>query len=188
MLDTLRDPIKAARDKALLLIGFAGGLRSSELAAIEVRDLEWVSTGLVVGIPRSKRDQEGKGEEVEIPCGQNPATCPVRALENWIKIAPIKDGAVFRKVMKSGRIGEQALDPESITWILRRALDAAGYKGAKLKEFSSHSLRAGFCTQASLNGASEIEMMQQSRHKSMNTLRRYIRAGKQTGELRLELG
>jgi integrase len=179
MLDGLRDPIKAARDKTLLLIGFAGGLRSSELAAIKVSDIEWVSTGLIIGIPRSERDQEGRGEEVEIPYGQNPATCPLRALDNWMKIAPIKEGPVFRKVMKSGRIAGEALHPESITWILRRALEAAGFKGAKLKEFSSHSLRAGFCTQASLNGASEIEIMQQSRHKSMNTLRRYIRAGKE---------
>jgi integrase len=179
MLDHLEGPIKAARDKALLLVDFASAMRRSELVAVTVPDLEWSTTGVTIRIPRSKRDQEGRGQEVELVYGANRATCPVSALKDWMSIAPIEDGPVFRKVMRSGKISKVALNPESVTWIVRRALKAAGVSGARLAQYSAHSLRAGFCTQASLHGASEIEIMQQSRHRSVPALRRYIREGKQ---------
>ena len=108
LLDALEGPIAGARDKALLLIGFAGSLRRSELAALRVEELTWHRKGITIRIPRSKTDQEGEGREVEILLGVHDLTCPVMALENWLKISGVKDGQVFRRVGQHGNVGAGA--------------------------------------------------------------------------------
>jgi integrase len=173
LLATLEGPVAAARDKALLLIGFAGSLRRSELAAIRVEDLAWHKRGVTILIPRSKTDQEGQGREVEIPYGTHDLSCPVMAIENWLKIASIKGGQLFRRVGLHGNVGP-ALDKDSIGRIVKRLVRRA--KLANPDTYGGHSLRAGFVTEASANGATDREIMKQTGHKSIAMVHRYARA------------
>jgi integrase len=172
ILATLEGPIAAARDKALLLLGFAGGLRRSELAALRVEHLARHRTGYTVKIPRSKTDQEGKGREIEIPLGAHDLTCPVQALENWLEIAGIKDGYILRSVGLYGNIGEE-LDKDSVGRIVKRLVRRA--KLADPKAYGGHSLRAGFVTEASDNGATDRQIMRQTGHKTRVMIDRYAR-------------
>jgi integrase len=176
LLDTLEGPIAAARDKALLLVGFVGGLRRSELAAIRVEHLRWHRTGCTVQIPWSKTDQEGKGREIELPLGVSDRTCPCLALENWLKIANIKEGFVLRRVGLYGHVGD-ALDKDSIGRIIQRLVRRA--RLAHPEAYAGHSLRAGFVTEAARNGASDREIMRQTGHKSRAMIDRYARAEQQ---------
>jgi integrase len=105
MIASLEGPIAAARDKALLLVGFAGGLRRAELAALRVEDIHRHRKGITLTIPHSKTDQEGKGREVEILYGVHDRTCPVLALDNWLKVAGITEGPVLRRVGRHGNVG-----------------------------------------------------------------------------------
>jgi integrase len=176
LLDALEGPIAAARDKALLLVGFVGGLRRSELAAIRVEHLRWHRTGCTIQIPWSKTDQEGKGREIELPLGVSDRTCPCLALENWLKIANIKEGFVLRRVGMYGHVG-QALDKDSIGRIIQRLVRRA--RLAHPEAYAGHSLRAGFVTEAARNGASDREIMRQTGHKSRAMIDRYARAEQQ---------
>ena len=153
LLGALDGPIAAARDKALLLIGFAGSLRRSELAALRVEEITWHRKGITLLIPRSKTDQEGEGREVEILLGVHDQTCPVMALENWLKISGVKAGQVFRRVGQHGNVGE-ALDKDSIGRIVKRLVRRA--KLANPESYGGHSLRAGFVTEASPRTAPRI--------------------------------
>jgi integrase len=172
ILDSLEGPIAAARDKALLLLGFAGGLRRSELAALRVEQLTPHRQGFTIRIPKSKTDQEGKGREIEIPLGAHEVTCPVLALENWLQTAGIKEGFVLRSVGLYGNIGEE-LDKDSIGRIIKKLVKRA--RLANPKDYGGHSLRAGFVTQASSNGATDRQIMRQTGHKSRAMIDRYSR-------------
>jgi integrase len=176
LLDTLEGPIAAARDKALLLVGFVGGLRRSELAAIRVEHLGWHRTGCTIQIPWSKTDQEGKGREIELPFGVSDRTCPCLALENWLTIANIKQGFVLRRVGLYGHVG-RALGKDSIGRIIQRLVRRA--RLAHPEAYAGHSLRAGFVTEAARNGASDREIMRQTGHKSRAMIDRYARAEQQ---------
>jgi integrase len=112
--------LRGARDRALLLVGFAGAFRRSELAALEVGDLKFTAEGLVIDLRRSKTDQEAKGREVGIPFGADELTCPVRSLKVWLGRAHIDCGPVFRSVGKSGRLSQLPLAPDSVARIIRR--------------------------------------------------------------------
>jgi integrase len=173
LIGALEGPIAAARDKALLLIGFSGSLRRSELAAIRVEDLTWHRKGVTIAIPRSKTDQEGQGREVEILLGVHDLTCPVMALENWLKISLVKEGQVFRRVGLYGNVGP-ALNKDSIGRIIQRLVLRA--RIAHPEAYGGHSLRAGFVTEASANGATDREIMKQTGHKSIAMVHRYARA------------
>ena len=142
-------PLTASRDRALILIGFAGGLRRSELAAIRIEHLHWHSSGsgITITLPKSKTDQERQGREVEIARGSQPentpvseCTCPTRALEQWLRQANITSGPVFRKVNRGENVQKAALNPASVAWILKRALARAGVRD--LERYGAHSLRA----------------------------------------------
>ncbi|HUV68179.1 MAG TPA: site-specific integrase [Terracidiphilus sp.] len=172
LLGSLVGPIAAARDKALLLIGFAGSLRRSELAALKVEEITWHRKGITLLIPRSKTDQEGEGREVEILLGVHDQTCPVMALENWLKISGVKAGQVFRRVGQHGNVGE-GLDKDSIGRIVKRLVRRA--KLANPESYGGHSLRAGFVTEASANGATDRQIMKQTGHKSIAMVHRYAR-------------
>ena len=162
------------RDKALLLVGYCGAFRRSELAALEVRDLTWSDDGVAILLRRSKTDQEGLGRKVAIPRGAHQATCPVRALRHWFDAAQLEgsEGPVFRAVDRHGNIRQTALDPNSIARIVKCALVRAGYDP---RTYAGHSLRAGFATQAARNGATAFDIMRQTGHRSVAIVSRYIR-------------
>jgi integrase len=172
MLDALDEGRLGCRDRALLLMGFAGGFRRSELVSLDVGDINETADGLVVRVRRSKTDPEGKGTSVALPYGSTAAKCPVRSYRVWINAAGIADGPAFRSVDRHGRVSRGRMNAGSVARLIKRAADAAGLDPAS---YAGHSLRAGFATQAFLNGASEVSIMRQTRHKSLNTLRKYIR-------------
>lgn len=160
------------RDRAILLLGFAGAFRRSELALLETVHLQETSEGMLVRVSRSKTDQEARGREVAIPYGSDPATCPVRACRAWIAAARLTTGPLFRRIDRHGHINARPLHKDSIGQIVKRAALAAGLDPAL---YAGHSLRAGFCTQAYMNGAREFDIMRQTGHRSIETLRRYVR-------------
>lgn len=162
------------RDRALLLTGFAGGFRRSELAALRVEDLESTADGLIVRLTKSKTDQEGQGRLVALPFGSDPLTCPVRTMRSWLDQAGIATGPVFRAIDRYGHLSGQALHADSIGFLVKRAAGAAGFETA---DYAGHSLRAGLATQAAMNGASELAIMKQTGHRSLTTVRKYIREG-----------
>ena len=169
-----RKDLLGLRDRALTLVGFAGAFRRSELAHIEVANLKFTAEGVVIELPTSKTDQDGAGRKVGIPCGENPETCAVEALRGWLKEAGIETGPVFRAVNRHGQLAPRGLYRDSIGPILKRAARRAGIETG---EVAGHSLRAGHVTQAAMNGVRELVIMRQTGHRSVTTLRRYIRSG-----------
>jgi site-specific recombinase XerD len=163
------DTLIGTRDRALLALGFAGAFRRSELVALEVEDLVECADGLRVTIRRSKTDQEGAGQSIAILRGVR--ICPVEAVQTWLARAEISTGLVFRSVLKGGHLGGP-LPPQRVS---HRVKHYAKLAGLDPRMFSGHSLRAGFCTSAAEHGASVWKMMDVSRHKSVNTLRGYVR-------------
>ena len=164
------DSMIGRRDRTLLCLGFAGAFRRSELCALDVADLTEVPDGLRILIRRSKGDQEGQGQEVAIPRGYR--LRPVEAVQTWLAAAEISAGPVFRAVGRGGRVSCAALADDSAARIVKRyarrvGLDPAAYAG--------HSLRSGFLTSAAESGASIWKLSEVSRHKSLDTLRGYVR-------------
>ena len=172
MVATLSTGSAGTRDRALLLIGFDGALRRSELVALDVDDVTERDGGLAVTIRRSKTDQEGAGELLGLPFGSDPDTCPVRALRRWYEISGIGAGPVFRPVDRHGTIADRRLSDRAVALVVKRTALAAGLDPVK---YSGHSLRAGFITSAAENDVPERKIMRQSRHKSIPVMRRYIR-------------
>jgi len=162
------------RDRALALVGFAGGFRRSELARIEVRELTFGKKGVIVNVTTSKTDQEGADRKVGLPFGQHQVTCPVRALRAWLNAAAISDGLVFRAVNRHRQVSKRGLYRDSIVPILKRA---AARAGMETKPLAGHSLRAGMFTRAAMNGVSEFVIMKQTGHRTVATLHRYVRMG-----------
>jgi len=169
-----REDLLGLRDSALVLVGFAGGFRRSELAGIHICDLKFSSDGVVVTVRKSKTDQEGAGREVGLPFGSSSQTCPVLALRQWLDAAKITDGPVFRSVGRYGHVARRGLHRDSIGKLLKRA---AARAGMNVDPLGGHSLRAGCVTQAAMNGVREFVIMRQTGHKTVTTLRRYIRSG-----------
>ena len=164
------------RDRALILTGFAGAFRRSELCAMAVSDLSFSDSGLVINIPRSKADQEQAGDKVAIPFGEHEETCPIEALRKWLTAAQIREGTVFRAVTRHGKLARSArgLHRDSIAAIYKTA---AGRAGINATNIAGHSVRAGMATQVALNGSSERAIAKTTRHRSRRVLRRYIRPG-----------
>jgi site-specific recombinase XerD len=164
------DSMIGKRDRALLCLGFAGAFRRSELCALEVTDLTEIPDGLRVLIRRSKGDQEGQGQEVAIPRGYR--LRPVEAVQAWLAAAEISSGPVFRAVALGGKVSDTPLANNSAARIVKRYARRVGLDPAA---YSGHSLRSGFLTSAAEAGASIWKLSAQSRHKSLDTLRGYIR-------------
>jgi site-specific recombinase XerD len=158
------------RDRALLLLGFASAFRRSELVALDVADIAETETGLLVTIRRGKTDQEGQGRAIGIPYGD--VACPVKALREWLDAAGIEAGPLFRPINKAGAVAASRLTCRSVANFVKAYAVRAGFDG---KMFSGHSLRSGFLTSAAAKGASIFKMMDQSGHKSVDTLRGYVR-------------
>lgn len=167
-------PIKAARDKALLLIGFAGAFRRSELVALQHEDMKHLESGLELIIRRSKTDQEGFGRTVFIPYARG-TRCPVKALQIWIALAEITSGPLFKAVNRHDQIvGNKGLTPQSVALIVKSAvLMANGAEAASA--VAGHSLRAGYCTEAAAVGLQPYQIREITGHTSDITLARYIR-------------
>jgi integrase len=172
------DSMIGKRDLALLLFAFAAGSRASELASVlKVGDLSLTADGqhLYIRLRMSKRDQDQAGRDFVVFRGEHPETCPVRAIQTWIDAAGIREGggALFRSVSRHGKPGKAHLSRRSISKILKAAAARAGLDPTEL---SPHGLRAGMCTTAALAGASEMEIASLSGHRSVATVRRYVRA------------
>jgi integrase len=159
------------RDRALLLVGFSGAFRRSELVALAVADLTFAAEGLTVTLRRSKTDQEGHGRKVGIPYGSTAACCPARALLSWLEASGIEDGPVFRSIDRHGRMGG-ALSGRDVARIVKRSAKAAGINPSAL---SGHSLRAGLATSAAKAGRAAHSIMKQTGHRSVAMVSRYIR-------------
>ena len=182
---TLTDDIRAmvdatdagpigSRDRALILLGFAGAYRRSEMVGLDVPDLGFTRDGLTVTLRRSKTDQEGMGRKIGIPYGSNPETCPVRALQSWIEQASITVGPVFRSINRHGHVQPGRLSGIDVARIVKKLAERAGLDATK---YAGHSLRAGHATTAASAGASERSIMNQTGHRSVQMVRRYIRNG-----------
>jgi len=174
MVAALPAGLVGTRDRALLLLGFAGAFRRSELVALDVADLAETRDGLVVTLRRSKTDQAGQGRTIGIPRGQRPETCPVAAVETWTIAAGIAEGALFRPVDRHGGVSPRRLTAQSVALVVKKRAKAAGLDPAR---YAGHSLRAGLATSAAAAGASERAIMDQTGHRSVAMVRRYIRDG-----------
>jgi site-specific recombinase XerD len=165
--------LRGLRDRALLLLGFAGALRRSELVALDVADLEETVEGLLVRIKRSKTDQEGVGDFVSIPHGSR--LRPVAAVKEWLEAAGITEGPIFRSIKKGGLVTSDRLSDRSVAQIIKLRAEAAGFDPTI---FSGHSLRAGFVTSALHHGADILRVMDVTRHREVSTLKTYDRRAK----------
>ena len=163
------DTLLGKRDRALLLLGFAGAFRRSELVALKVADLAFEPDGVRVLIRRSKADQEGHGQEIAIPRGTK--LRPVAALQAWLAAASITAGPVFRSVNRHGKVGG-ALTAQVVATAVKRHAEAAGLDP---DAFAGHSLRSGFLTSAADAGADVLRMMEVSRHRRVETVQGYVR-------------
>ena len=164
--------LKKLRNKALLLIGFAGGFRRNELVSLDVDDLEFVFEGLKITLKKSKTDQYGEGFTKGIPYFENSAYCPVKNIKSWLNVSKINKGAVFVRFSKGIKITNDRLSDQSVALIIKNYLISAGINS---KEYSGHSLRSGFATSAAEAGAEERSIMAITGHKSTEMVRRYIK-------------
>lgn len=169
---------RGRRDRALLLIGFAGALRRSELVALQVEDVAAAASGLRLRLLRGKTDQAGDGAELGLPRGRHAGTCPVRAFEAWQAVARRRAGPLFRRVSRDGRIGDAALHPDAVRRILAHRAALAGLEVDGFGRLSAHALRVGFITEAYAQGVRDEDIMRHTRHKDHRTMRGYVqRAG-----------
>lgn len=167
--------LRLRRDRALILVGFACGLRRSELVGIRVEDIERTPEGLLITLggeaARTKTNQVGEVERVGIA---KEAKETIRALDAWLKAARIRSGPVFRRVLSTGKVADEALGDAHVSRIVKRLAEAAGLKG----DFGAHSLRAGFLTSADAAGKGLATIMAHSRHRSRDVAQGYIQGGR----------
>jgi integrase len=168
---SLGDSLRDCRDRALLLIGFAGAFRRSELSRIDCESIERTARGIVITIPKSKTYQEGQTRQVAIPRGRN-AICPVKALDQWLELSGISEGPVFRPITRRGHVLSGQLSGDSIASIVKQRVRAIGLDPTR---YSGHSLRAGFVTSAASAGTPAWRIKVQTGHVSDALAGRYIR-------------
>ncbi|NRP13981.1 Tyrosine recombinase XerD [Aliiroseovarius sp. xm-m-379] len=171
LLDALGDDVRGKRDRALLLIGWAGGFRSSELVGLDLADIEEVREGLVLHLRRSKTDQTGTGRKIGIPLGRT-RHCPVAALSAWLDALRVNDGPIFRPVDRHDNVQPDRLRSDAVSTILRERLARAGINS---EGYSGHSLRAGLATSAIKAGVPTYKVRAQTGHASDLMLSRYVR-------------
>jgi site-specific recombinase XerD len=174
MLERLPENLLGVRDRALLLIGFSGAFRRSELVALDADAVAITRDGLVVTIRRSKTDQEAEGRKIGIPYGAHLESCPVRSLQEWLAKSGISEGPLFRPVDRFGHVASFRLSAAAVAEIVKRYVSRVGLSAA---DFGGHSLRSGLATSAAMAGASERAIMNQTGHRSLTVLRKYIRDG-----------
>lgn len=162
------------RDKAILLLGFMGAFRRSEISGIDVEDIIFLPQGMVVTIIHSKTDQTSMGQQVGIPYIEDKDLCAVRAVRDWLQAAGITTGPLFRSILKNGKPSLHRLSDKSINLIIKRYIERIGLNPDM---YGAHSLRHGFATSAALSGVEERIIMKQTRHRSVEMVRRYINEG-----------
>ena len=163
-----------ARDRALILLGFAGAFRRSELVGLNFEDCAFGKDGLTVTLRRSKTDQHELGRKIGVPYGSNPETCPVRNLQQWIAQAGVTAGPLFRSISRHGQVQPGRLSDIEVARVVKKLAYRAGLDAGK---YAGHSLRAGHATAAAIAGASGRPIMWQTGHRSVQMVRRYIRDG-----------
>jgi integrase len=179
LLDDIRDmlqhitgsPLLQARNAAILLIGFMGAFRRSEIANLDYDDLRFSRLGLLIHLRKTKTNQQGEEETVGIPYVTDESVCAVRALKHWLELSGITVGPIFRGFTKSGNIRKNRISDKTIALIVKQYAAAIGMNP---KDYGAHSLRHGFATTAAQNDVEERDIMRQTRHKSTTMVRRYI--------------
>ena len=166
------EKIKKLRNKTLILIGFGGGFRRTELISIDHEDIDFVQEGVKITVKRSKTDQFGEGMIKGLPYFSNEKYCPVINLKNWLTLSKIKTGPIFRRFAKGSILTSHRLTDQSVVLIIKDCLKLAGIEN---QNFSGHSLRSGFATVAADSGADERSIMAMTGHKTTQMVRRYIR-------------
>jgi integrase len=174
MLEAAGDGAIGARDRALILLRFAGAFRRSELVGLNVEDCVFGKEGLTVTLRRSKTDQDGAGRKIGIPYGSNPETCAVRTIQPWMEQAGINAGPVLRSINRHGQVQPRRLSGIDVARMVKKLVERGGLDSAK---YAGHSLRAGHATSAAIAGASERSIMNQTGHRTVQMVRRYIRDG-----------
>ncbi len=149
IVDALGANLTDVRDRALVLIGFVGAFRRSELVAITMDDIEFNRDGLTITMQNIKTDQEGQVDKKSIPYGNHSDTCPVRSLQNWLQVANITSGPLFRRINRHGQVGTVALSDQSVALIVKKLVKAAGLDERK---YSGDSLRFGLITTVANRG------------------------------------
>jgi site-specific recombinase XerD len=167
-----KNEIKKLRDKTIILVGFGGGFRRTELISIDYEDLEFVPEGLKITIRKSKTDQLGEGMLKGLPYFDDVNYCPVINLRKWLDISKIKSGPIFRRFSKGSILTDNRLTDQSVVLLIKEYLRLAGIEN---ENFAGHSLRSGFATVAADSGADERSIMAMTGHKTTQMVRRYIR-------------
>lgn len=166
---------RGRRDRALLLIGFAGAFRRSELVSLRIEAVVEREHGLVITLPRSKTDQQGSGAEIGLAPGQHAATCPVRALRLWRNLFRDGSGPLFRRVLRGGQLTAEPLVPSRVSRILVGRARQAALPEEVVAALSAHALRVGFITEAYQHGVPDADIMAHTRHRDLRTMRGYVR-------------
>lgn len=168
------DSPKNIRDAAIISLGFAGAFRRSELSALDIEDLKWTVRNdeevLIINVLRSKTDQEGQGMQKAIFPGRDEAASPTSLLKRWLSLVELQEGPLFRRILKSGLVTHERLSAQSMRLVVLQAASAAGLS----LDLSAHSLRIGFVTTAIRQGKTERAIMNQTGHRSVQTLRGYF--------------
>ena len=158
-IDKELNEVNKIKNKALILIGFAGGFRRSELVSVDYEDIDFVPEGVKIFVKRSKTDQSGEGMTKGIPYFTDLNYCPVNSLKNWLKKSNIKSGKIFN------------ISDKSVALIIKKYVSLVGLDS---KKYSGHSLRSGFATSTAELGAEERSIMAMTGHKTTQMVRRYI--------------
>ena len=160
------------RDISIVLVGFSGGFRRSEITSIDYEDLDFVSEGLKITLKKSKTDQFGEGMIKGLPYFENENYCPVNNLKKWLLISNIKSGPIFRRFSKGSKVLTNRLTDQTVALLIKKYLKLADIENTN---YSGHSLRSGFATVAAESGADERSIMAMTGHKTSQMVRRYIR-------------
>ncbi len=163
---------RGLRDRALFVLGFAGGFRRSELQQLDLADITFAPKGLLVALRWSKTDQEGRGRVVGIFRGKCADTCPVRTLKAWIERRGRQPGPLFVPIDRGGRVTSRRLAIDGIGYIIKTGVERIGLDP---RHYAGHSLRSGFVTAAAEAGATEMAVMQRTGHKTGDMVHRYFR-------------
>jgi len=172
VIDKNKSNLRKIRDKTIILLGFSGGFRRSEIVSLDIEDIEFVNEGMKILLKKSKTDQFGEGFLKGIPYFNDQSICSVKSIIKWINILNKKKGPLFRKISKSDKILDSRLTDQTVALILKKYTEIAGLNSVNI---SGHSLRAGFATVTASLGADERSIMNMTGHKSAAMVRRYIR-------------
>lgn len=171
------DDLRGRRDRAMLLMGWAGAFRRSELAGVQVEHVtirrERGGEVMSIELPASKTDQEGEGLYKTIPAIDDKRVCPIAAYRAWMNAAGVQSGHVFRAIDRWGHLRAGGMDGQEVARVLKARAEDAGYTDAELRRIGAHSLRSGYVTAATMAGANDSDIMEQTGHRSSATLQRY---------------